>query len=53
LKETAKPLAFIKDLLLVKSNDKKVKKGDFSLPVEIIGDLIYGTDGTYKKALRR
>jgi archaellin len=51
LKETAKLLAFIKDLLLVKSNDKK-RSGDFSLPVESIGDLIYGTDGTYKMVLK-
>jgi hypothetical protein len=52
LKETAKPLAFIKDLLLIKPNDKKGRVGDFSLPVEIIGDLIYGTDGTYKMVLK-
>jgi len=52
LKKTVKLLAFIKDLLSIKSNNKKGRKGDFSLPVESIGDLICGNYGTYKMVLK-
>jgi len=51
LKETLKPLELIKDLLGIKSN-KKEKRGDFSLPIKEIADLIEGKDGTYKMVLK-
>jgi len=52
LKETVKPLAFIKDLLGIRSGEKKSKKGDFGLPIKSIGDLLEGKDGTYKIVLK-
>jgi len=52
LKETVKPLTFIRDLLGIRSRDKKARKGDFILPVKSIGDLIEGKDGTYKIILK-
>jgi len=52
LKETVKPLALIKDLLPIKSNDKKGRKGDFGLPIKSIGDLLEGKDGTFKMILK-
>jgi len=52
LKETVKSLAFIKDLLGIRSGEKKSKKGYFSLPIKIIGELIEGKDGTYKIVLK-
>jgi hypothetical protein len=52
LKETVKLPAFIKDLLGIKSRDKKARKGEFSLPVKSIGDLLEGKDDTYKIVLK-
>ena len=52
MKETVKLLVFIKDLLGIKSNEKKGKKYDFSLPIKSIGNLVEGKDGTYKIVLK-
>ena len=52
MKGTAKLLALAKDLLGIRSNEKKGRKGDFSLPIKSIGDLIEGKDGTYKIVLK-
>ena len=52
MKGTAKLLAFLKDLLGIKSKEKKGRKGDFSLPIKSIGDLLEGKDGTYKTVLK-
>ncbi|MBA7512368.1 hypothetical protein ES705_04373 [subsurface metagenome] len=52
MKEKIQISDFIKDLLGIKSKSKKTIKGDFSLPIESIGDLIEGKDGTYKIVLK-
>jgi len=52
LKETVKPLDLIKDLLGIRSGEKKGGKGDFSLPIKSIGDLLEGKDGNYKMVLK-
>jgi len=52
LKETVKLLAFIKDLLGIRSGEKRGRKGDFSLPIKSIGELIEGKDNTYKIVLK-
>jgi len=52
LKGTVKPLDFIKDLLGIRLGEKKGRKGDFSLPIKSIGDLLEGKDGTYKLVLK-
>ncbi|MHB8276036.1 MAG: VirB4 family type IV secretion system protein [Candidatus Humimicrobiaceae bacterium] len=45
-------LALIKDLLGIKSKGKKTIKGDFTLPIESINDLIECSDGIYKIVLK-
>ena len=45
-------LALIKDLLGIKSKDRKTIKGDFFLPIENISDLIECRDGIYKIVLK-
>jgi len=52
LKEKIQISDFIKDLLGIKSKGKKTTGGEFSLPIESIGDLIEGKDGTYKIVLK-
>ncbi|MBA7643203.1 hypothetical protein ES703_50922 [subsurface metagenome] len=52
MKEKIQISDFIKDLLGIKSKGKKTIKGDFTLPIESISDLIECKDGIYKIVLK-
>ncbi|MBM3703405.1 MAG: hypothetical protein FJW63_10590, partial [Actinobacteria bacterium] len=52
MKGKVQMLALIKDLLGIKSKDRKTIKGNFRLPIENISDLIECRDGIYKIVLK-
>ena len=52
LKETHSIFQLLKDLAGIKSESKTSSKGDFSLPIKSIGDIIKGSNGTYKAVFK-